>query len=295
MEPSELSFNHRLQAWVALTRLNKPIGIYLVLWPTLWALWISVEGLPSLKVLVIFTLGVVLMRSAGCAINDYADRHVDGKVNRTKARPLASGMVPPSEAIKIFLVLSGISFLLVLFTNTFTVYLSFGAVALAAIYPFMKRYTYLPQVVLGAAFAWSIPMAYAAQEIPLDASTWLLYIATVLWTVAYDTFYAMVDREDDLKIGVKSTAILFGDADKIIIGLLQGLTLLALLFVGLQKHLGLFFYLSLAVASGLFIWQQWITKNKNPEDCFRAFLHNNWVGVVVFVGVFLDYLFKTAY
>jgi len=287
---SSVQLNHRLQAWVALTRLDRPIGILLLLWPTLWALWIAAEGLPSFKILAIFVAGVVLMRSAGCVINDYADRNFDGLVARTKSRPLAVGVISEAEALKLFVGLSATAFVLVLFTNPLTIYLSVGGVLLAAIYPFMKRYTYLPQVVLGAAFAWSIPMAYAAQAASVDGVTWLLYTATLLWTVAYDTLYAMVDREDDLKVGIKSTAILFGESDRLIIALLQLLTLISLIMVGLQKSLGTAFYLGLLVAAGLFIWQQWLARNREGPACFQAFLNNNWVGAAVFAGILVDYL-----
>ncbi|OYT94169.1 MAG: 4-hydroxybenzoate polyprenyltransferase, partial [Pseudomonas sp. PGPPP3] len=213
------------RAWdfVQLMRLDKPIGIYLLLWPTLWALWVAAKGVPSASNLLIFVGGVILMRAAGCVINDYADRHFDGHVSRTQARPLASGKVKPREALALFAGLVALSFALVLCTNATTVWLSFGGVALAACYPFMKRYTFYPQVVLGAAFSWGMPMAFSAETGSVPPEAWLLYIANLLWTVAYDTYYAMADREDDLKIGVKSTAILFGDADRLIIACLQGL------------------------------------------------------------------------
>jgi 4-hydroxybenzoate polyprenyltransferase len=209
--------NPRAWDFIQLTRMDKPIGIYLLLWPTLWALWVAAKGVPSLGNLVIFVLGVILTRAGGCVINDFADRKVDGHVKRTEQRPMASGKISSKEALVFFALLMGVSFLLVLCTNAQTVWLSFGALALAATYPFMKRYTYYPQVVLGAAFSWGMPMAFTAETGSLPAAAWLLYIANLLWTVAYDTYYAMTDREDDLKIGVKSTAILFGDADRVII------------------------------------------------------------------------------
>ncbi|MNQ65077.1 4-hydroxybenzoate octaprenyltransferase [compost metagenome] len=242
------------RAWdfVQLTRMEKPIGIYLLLWPTLWALWIAGEGSPSLANVVIFITGVVLMRAAGCVINDFADRKVDGHVKRTAQRPLASGKISSREALVFFAVLVALSFLLVLCTNAATIWLSFGGLALAATYPFMKRYTYYPQVVLGAAFSWGMPMAFTAETGSLPAAAWLLYIGNLLWTVGYDTYYAMTDRDDDLKIGVKSTAILFGDADRLIIIVLQALALGCLLLAGARFELGLWFHLGLLGAAVCF-------------------------------------------
>jgi 4-hydroxybenzoate polyprenyltransferase len=279
------------RAWdfIQLMRLDKPIGIYLLLWPTLWALWIAAQGLPSTANLLIFISGVVLMRSAGCVINDYADRKVDGHVKRTQARPLASGKVQPREALILFAGLLAASFALVLCTNQSTVWLSFGGVLLAACYPFMKRYTYYPQVVLGAAFSWGMPMAFTAQTGELPAALWLLYLANLLWTVAYDTYYAMVDRDDDLKVGVKSTAILFGDADRLIIGGLQGLALMCLLLAGARFSLGAYYYAGLLVAAGCFAWQLWSTRHRNTQACFAAFLHNHWAGLAIFLGIVADY------
>ncbi|WP_426415604.1 4-hydroxybenzoate octaprenyltransferase [Aestuariirhabdus sp. LZHN29] len=282
----------RLPDFIALTRVNKPIGIYLLLWPTLWALWAAAEGLPRADLLLIFVVGTVLMRSAGCVINDYADRDFDGRVERTRNRPLATGRIQPREALLLFFVMVGLAFVLVLFTNSLTIYLSFGGLALAACYPFMKRYTHLPQVVLGAAFAWSVPMAYAAQSGEVTPAAGLIYIATLLWTVAYDTQYAMVDRDDDLKIGIKSTAILFGDADNAMILFLQGFTLLVLLMVAGRLELGAPFYLGLAVAAGLFAYQYRLTRKRQREDCFRAFLNNHWVGLAIFMGLAADYALR---
>jgi len=222
-------------------------------------------------------------------INDYADRNIDGHVDRTTTRPLASGLVSTKEALTLFFGLLVVAFGLVLLTNKMTILMSIGAVLLASTYPFMKRYTYLPQVVLGAAFSWAIPMAYTALEVPLQNVTWLLFTANVLWTVAYDTLYAMVDRDDDLKIGVRSTAILFGDADKLIIGVIQLLAWFTWFFIGLQLELGLFWWLGLAAASGFFIYQQWLIKDRDEDACFKAFLNNHWVGMVIFVGLVLDY------
>ncbi|MEH6814845.1 MAG: 4-hydroxybenzoate octaprenyltransferase [Motiliproteus sp.] len=283
--------NHeKLLAFVQLMRLDKPIGIYLVLWPTLWALWVAAEGMPRTDILIIFILGVILMRSAGCVINDYADREIDGHVRRTKNRPIPTGRATAKEALILFLILILCAFVLVLFTDKQTIMLSIGGVLLAACYPFMKRYTYLPQVVLGAAFAWAVPMAFSAQAGTITQQAWLIYAATLLWTVAYDTLYAMVDREDDIEIGVKSTAILFGEADKLIVGVLQALTLLSLLMLGQQLHFGISYYLGLAAAAGLFVYQQLLIRERKPEMCFKAFLNNHWVGSLVFAGLFLDYL-----
>jgi 4-hydroxybenzoate polyprenyltransferase len=277
--------------YIALTRLNRPVGIYLLLAPTLWALWIAGQGAPSIKLIIIFTLGVVLMRSAGCVINDVADRHVDPFVARTQNRPIATGRISPLSAIIFFLALCYFAFVLVFFfTNKLTLFLSLGAVALTIAYPFMKRFTYLPQVVLGAAFAWSIPMAFAAQTNALPNQAWLLYIANVLWTVAYDTQYAMVDREDDLKIGVKSTAILFGDLDVFIIGVLQLLFLISLLLLGHQLHRGFFYLLGVGIAALFFVHQYWLIRHRDPENCLKAFLNNQWVGASIFIGLLLDYV-----
>ena len=282
-------FNPRAWDFIQLTRMDKPIGIYLLLWPTLWALWVAAQGVPSLGNLLIFVLGVVLTRAAGCVINDFADRKVDGHVKRTEQRPMASGKISSKEALVFFALLMGISFLLVLCTNAQTVWLSFGALALAATYPFMKRYTYYPQVVLGAAFSWGIPMAFTAETGSLPAAAWLLYIANLLWTVGYDTYYAMTDREDDLKIGVKSTAILFGDADRVIILSLQGLALGCLLLAGSHFELGGWFHLGLLAAAGCFVWEFWYTRDRDPQRCFKAFLHNHWAGLAIFVGIVLNY------
>ena len=282
-------FNPRAWDFIQLTRMDKPIGIYLLLWPTLWALWVAAQGVPSLGNLLIFVLGVVLTRAAGCVINDFADRKVDGHVKRTEQRPMASGKISSKEALVFFALLMGTSFLLVLCTNAPTIWLSFGALALAATYPFMKRYTYYPQVVLGAAFSWGIPMAFTAETGSLPAAAWLLYIANLLWTVAYDTYYAMTDREDDLKIGVKSTAILFGDADRVIILSLQGLALGCLLLAGSHFELGGWFHLGLLAAAGCFVWEFWYTRDRDPQRCFKAFLHNHWAGLAIFVGIVLNY------
>lgn len=279
--------------FIQLMRLEKPIGIYLLLWPTLWALWVASKGLPDLKLLAIFVLGVVLMRAAGCVINDYADRHFDGHVARTKTRPLADGRVTPREALVLFAVLVAMSFVLVLFTNLTTILLSFGGLALAACYPFMKRYTYYPQVVLGAAFSWGMPMAFSAVSGHLPPpEAWLLYIANLLWTVAYDTYYAMTDREDDLKIGVKSTAILFGDADRVVILSLQVLALVCLAMAGMRFGLGLWFLFGLFSAAACFAWEFWSTRQRQPQACFAAFLHNHWAGLAILLGIVIDYALR---
>lgn len=280
-----------LSAWphyLKLTRLSRPIGIYLLLWPTLTALWLAAGGLPPVKLVLIFILGTVAMRSAGCVINDYADRHFDGHVKRTATRPLAQGLVSEREALTLFALLSLSAFALVLLTNRTTVLMSFVGLFLAALYPFMKRHTYLPQLFLGAAFSWAIPMAYTAMDAPFSAATWLLYLANILWTVHYDTLYAMVDRDDDLKIGIKSTAILFGDADRLMVGLLQLMTWIAWLLLGLHADLGLFWGLGLAVAAGCFVFQQWLIRHRERDPSFRAFLNNHWAGMALFVGAVVD-------
>src|SRR5690554_5353433 len=256
----------RLTDYAKLLRIDRPIGTLLLLWPTYWALWLAGNGSPSIANVVIFTLGVFLMRAAGCAINDFADREWDRHVERTKDRPLTAGRIQAWEAVALFAGLCLISLLMVvLFTNTLTLYLSFGGLVLAFIYPFMKRYTHLPQLFLGAAFSWAIPMAWAAEAGELSQLTWLLFTANVLWTVAYDTLYAIVDRDDDLKIGVKSTAILFGDADRLIIGGLQGLVIITLLLVGIQAELGFFWYLGVASMAALFGWHQYLARNRSRE------------------------------
>ncbi len=280
----------RLYQYYLLARLHRPIGIFLLLWPTLWALWAAAEGFPRFGVFTVFVLGVVLMRSAGCVINDYADRKFDPHVERTRERPVASGRVTPREALLVFASLCLLAFLLVLTMNRLTIYLSVVGAGLAAVYPFMKRYTYLPQVVLGMAFGWAIPMAFAAQTGGVPKVAWLMFVINVIWSVVYDTMYAMADREDDLKIGVKSTAILFGEADRLIIGLLQGIMFLGLVLLGQQLQLGMAYYLALLVALGFAVYQQYLIRNRVPAECFRAFLNNNWLGGTIFVGFMLGYL-----
>jgi 4-hydroxybenzoate polyprenyltransferase len=281
----------RLTQYAVLVRLNRPIGILLLMWPTLISLWVAAEGLPDLMILTVFVLGVVLMRSAGCAINDYADRHIDGSVSRTRNRPLISGKVSEKEALLVFATLSICAFGLVLLMNRLTIMMSVAGVILAASYPFMKRYHFLPQVHLGAAFGWTVPMAFTAQANELTPLTWLLFFATVLWTTAYDTMYAMADREDDLKIGVKSTAILFGPLDRKIIGIIQAMLIMNLLLIGQRAELSGFYYAGVCVATGFAAWQQYLIRDRNPQQCFQAFLNNNWFGMSIFTGVVLDYQF----
>lgn len=283
-------FHQRLPAFVQLTRLDKPIGTLLLLWPTLGGLWIAAEGFPSLKLFTIFLLGTWLMRSAGCAINDFADADFDGDVLRTQSRPIVTGRISRREALLTFACLSTAGFILLLFTNVLTIQMSFLAVFVAALYPFMKRYTHLPQLVLGIAFSCGILMAFTAVRGELPAQAWLLFVANCLWTVAYDTQYAMVDREYDLKIGVKSTAILFGDADRVMVAALQAMFLLALLLAAAQFQLSLWFYLGLVAAAALFVRQWQMTAGRSPEGCFKAFLNNHRVGAAIFAGIFLHYL-----
>lgn len=280
---------NKLLAYHRLMRTDKPIGALLLLWPTLWALWVATPGLPPLWILAVFVAGVWLMRAAGCVVNDYADRKFDGHVKRTANRPLPSGDVTEKEARTLFVVLVLLSFLLVLTLNTMTILLSVAALALAWVYPFMKRYTHLPQVVLGAAFGWSIPMAFAAVSESVPLSCWLMFLANILWAVAYDTQYAMVDRDDDLKIGIKSTAILFGRQDKLIIGILQVAVLGLMVAIGYLNQLNGAFYAAVAAAGILFIYQQKLIANREREACFKAFLNNNYVGLVLFLGLAVSY------
>lgn len=291
MNPARLE--DRLRDYALLMRLDRPIGTFLLLWPTLWALWLAGEGQPSRKVVVIFVLGVFLMRSAGCVINDIADRNLDPFVARTRDRPLAARRVSVREALALFAGLCLAAFVLVLLTNTLTVLLACVAVVLAASYPFMKRVHHLPQAHLGAAFGWSIPMAFAAQTQALPLVAWVLFLANVVWSVVYDTMYAMVDREDDVRIGVKSSAILFGENDTRVIGCLQGVLLALLVLVGLLAGRGWLYYLGLFGAAWFALYQQYLIRRRDPPACFRAFLNNNWFGLVVFCGILLDFLPQT--
>jgi len=285
--------------YARLARMDRPVGALLLLWPTWWALWLAAQDFPPIGTLLIFTLGVWLMRSAGCVINDFADRRLDPEVARTRERPLATGAVTPREAIVVFAVLIALAFALVLLTNTLTIELSFGGAFLAITYPFMKRYTYLPQVYLGCAFGWSIPMAFAAggggdlavfvKALPLCG---LLFLANVIFSTIYDTQYAMIDRDDDIRIGVKSTAILFGDADLAIVGLLMATFLLAMLLAAQRGHLHWPYFAALGIAAALFAWQQWIMRRREREACYAAFRNNNWVGLALWVGIVLSYALK---
>jgi len=279
---------HRAPDFWQLARMQRPVGIYLLLWPTLWCLWIAAQGFPDLKLLVVFVLGTVCMRAAGCCINDYADRNFDGHVRRTKDRPLVSGRVTPREALLACAVLCGVSFLLVLLTNTLTILMSLGGLGLALLYPFMKRHTHMAQVVLGAAFSWGGLMAFTAQTGTLPVYAWLLYVANVLWTVVYDTEYAMVDRDDDRKIGVKSTAILFAEADRFVIGMLQLMFLMTMWLSAQHFGLGLWFKTGLVMAGGMFAYQQGLLFWRVPQRCFEAFLNNAKVGLVIFLATVID-------
>jgi 4-hydroxybenzoate polyprenyltransferase len=283
----------KARAYVQLTRLDRPIGVWLLLWPTLWALWLASEGRPDPHVFVVFVLGVVLTRSAGCAMNDFADRNFDGHVKRTRDRPLVTGQVDPIEAIALCIGLGLIALGLVLTLNQLTQAFALVAILLMLTYPFMKRFFPLPQLYLGFAFTWSVPMAFVAQTGAMPPRiAWVLFIAGVLWTMCYDTMYAMVDREDDRKLGIRSTAILFGDADRFIIGCMQLMTLLALWLVGRQYELGVWYRAGLAAAAIFALYQQFLIRDRKPEDCFRAFLNNNAFGMAVFIGIALDYVFR---
>jgi 4-hydroxybenzoate polyprenyltransferase len=279
----------RLDLYARLIRFEKPIGLYLLLWPTLWALAVAAEGSPDGWVLFVFVCGVFLMRSAGCAINDYADRDIDLHVTRTRERPLTSGKIAPKEGLAVFAVLAVIAFLLVLTLNRFTIQLSVVGIVLAASYPYMKRFHYLPQVHLGAAFGWAVPMAFAALTGAVPKQAWLLYVAAMVWAVAYDTMYSMVDREDDLKLGIKSTAILFGDYDRGMIAFFQLLFLLALVLIGVDLQFTGVYYLALGVAALLLGYEQFLIADRVPAHCFAAFLHNHWIGAVVFAGIMGHY------
>jgi len=274
-------------------RFDRPIGILLLLWPTLWALWIAGDGSPSIKNLLIFVLGVTLARAGGCIINDYADRSIDKHVQRTSDRPLATGEIKPRHALIGFAIIMLLAFGLVLLTNPLTIKLAFVALLLAAIYPFFKRFTHLPQLVLGLAFSWGMIMAFAAEQSQIPDIAWWLLLINLLWTVYYDTLYAMVDREDDLKIGVKSTAILFGRYDLRVLSLLIVWVLFLLTWIGLWITANWVYYFGVSVAGVLFMRQLFLVRNRDPKACFKAFLNNNYVGLVVFLGVAGSYLMKT--
>jgi 4-hydroxybenzoate polyprenyltransferase len=275
-----------------LMRVDRPIGTFLLLWPALWALWLASDGHPHPRVFIVFTLGVFLMRSAGCVINDFADRKIDPHVRRTRERPMAQGRVEPKEAIMLFVALSLIALGLVMTLDRLTQQLALIGALLTVTYPFFKRFFPIPQMYLGIAFSWSVPMAYAAEAGTISRIGWLLFMASLLWTTAYDTMYAMVDREDDLKIGVRSSAILFGEADRAVVGIMQLMTLLALWLVGRDLMLGGWYYAGLACAACFSLYEQWLLRDRIPDKCFRAFLNNNYFGMVVFIGIALEYLFR---
>ncbi|MDT8398784.1 MAG: 4-hydroxybenzoate octaprenyltransferase [Pseudomonadales bacterium] len=282
----------RFPAFWQLARMDRPIGMYLLLWPTLWSLWIAAQGLPDLKLLLIFILGTTAMRAAGCSINDYADRNFDGHVQRTRNRPIVTGRVSPGEALKLCAALCLVSFVLVLFTNRLTIYMAFGGLGIALVYPFMKRFTHLAQLFLAAAFSWGGLMAFTAQTATLPVHAWLLYVANVIWTVVYDTEYAMVDREDDIKLGLRSTAILFAEADRFIIGVLQAFFLVTLSLSAKHFGLGLWFQSGLLISAGFFVYQQRLMKTRATAQYFQAFLNNNRVGMTIFVFTVLDLFFR---
>ena len=285
-----MTVGSRLKQYALLMRLHRPIGIFLLLWPALWGLWVSAQGQPDPFIVMVFVLGVIVTRSAGCVINDYADRNFDPHVRRTRDRPLAAGRLTSTEALLLFVGLSLLAFVLVLQLNRFTIALSVVAIFLAASYPFLKRRTHLPQFYLGAAFGWAILMAFAAQTNTLPPIAWVMFVANIFWAVAYDTQYSMVDRDDDLRIGVKSTAILFGSYDRLMIGLAHAVSLALLVVVGMLAGLGFIYYIGLAAAAGFAIYQQELTREREHDACFRAFLNNNWFGAAVFAGLFFHYL-----
>src|SRR5688500_14789046 len=285
-------WRERLGQYWKLVRGDRPIGVLLLLWPTWWALWIASKGVPPLWTLFVFTAGVWLTRSAGCVINDYADRWLDPQVERTKQRPLATGAVSGREALLVFAVLMLAAFALVLTLNRLTVWLSVVGVVLAATYPYLKRYTYLPQVYLGMAFGWGIPMAFAAIRGEVPAVAWVLYVANIFWATAYDTWYAMVDRDDDLRMGAKPTAILFGELDVVAQGVLYVLTCAALALVRQRAGLGPYYWYRLGAAALLVAYEFVVARNRERDACFRAFLHNRWVGAAVFAGIALDYALR---
>ena len=286
------NFLAQLHNYVRLMRLDKPIGIWLLLWPTLWALWLAGEGHPNAGVFVIFVLGVVIMRSAGCVLNDYADRHIDPYVERTRMRPIASGAVSPMEALTLFVALSLIAIGLATLLNRPAQMLALVGALLTIVYPFIKRVISIPQFVLGAAFGWAVPMAFAAQTGAASQLGWLVFGSALIWATVYDTFYAMVDRDDDIKVGVKSTAILFGDADLFVIGGLQALMLVSLLFVGQMAELGFWYYASVGLAGLLMAYHQWLARERTRDGCFKAFLNNHYIGMIIFIGIVLHYTFN---
>jgi 4-hydroxybenzoate polyprenyltransferase len=293
----EAPFSHRLsrrvEEYALLARFNRPVGTWLLLWPALWALWIAGEGVPNPKVLIVFVLGVIVMRAAGCVINDFADRDIDPHVRRTRDRPLAARRVSPVEALVLFGVLLAFAFFLVTFLDLLTIKLAFIGAALTVSYPFVKRIFPMPQLYLGISFGgWSVPMAFAAETGQLPRVAWVLYIAAVVWAAVYDTIYAMIDREDDLKIGVKSSAILFADMDKVLIFAMQAMMIFALVLAGQSMHFGRWYFGGLVAAALLFLYQQWLIRNREPAGCLRAFQNNQYVGMVIFIGILLQYIYS---
>ncbi|MEQ8207718.1 MAG: 4-hydroxybenzoate octaprenyltransferase [Woeseia sp.] len=283
----------QLRNYLLLMRMNRPIGIWLLMWPTLWALWLAGEGHPDSGLFVVFVLGVVVMRAAGCVLNDFADRNIDPYVERTRNRPIPSGAVAPLEALALFVALSLIAIGLASMLNSQAQILAVVAAGLTVVYPFIKRFISVPQFFLGAAFGWAVPMAFAAQTGQTPQLAWIVFLAALIWATIYDSFYAMVDREDDLRIGVKSTAILFGDADLFVIGALQALMLVALIFAGNMAELGPWYFASLVIAALMMAWHQWLARERDRDGCFKAFLHNHYIGMVVFIGIVLNYTFET--
>jgi 4-hydroxybenzoate polyprenyltransferase len=284
--------SRRIEEYSQLARFNRPVGTWLLLWPALWALWIAGEGAPNQKVLIVFVMGVVVMRAAGCVINDFADRNIDPHVRRTRDRPIAARRVSPVEALVLFVALLAIALFLVTFLDLLTIKLAFIGAALTVSYPFVKRVFPMPQLYLGISFGgWSVPMAFAAETGKLPRVAWVLYIAAVIWAAIYDTIYAMIDREDDLKIGVKSSAILFADMDKVLIFVMQAMMIWALVLAGQSMHLGRWYFGGLTAAGLLFLYQQWLIRDRNPAGCLRAFLNNQYVGMVIFVGILLQYIY----
>jgi 4-hydroxybenzoate polyprenyltransferase len=284
--------HRRLEEYALLARLDRPIGIYLLLWPVLWALWIAGNGRPDPKVLIVFVAGVIVMRSTGCIINDFADRDVDPYVKRTRGRPLAARRVTPGEALVLFTLLAALSLWLVTRLDAFTVRLAVLGAVLAVSYPFVKRFFPLPQLYLGLAFGWAVPMAFAAQMGTIPRVGWVLFIATMLWAAVYDTMYAMVDREDDVKIGVKSSAILFADMDRLIVAVMQFMMIFALVLAGRSMQFGPWYYAGVGLAACFFVWQQWLIRTREPAACFRAFLNNHYVGMAIFIGVLMEYVYR---
>jgi 4-hydroxybenzoate polyprenyltransferase len=282
----------RLEEYMRLMRLNRPIGIWLLLWPTLWALWVAGNGHPDPKVLVVFVLGVTVMRSAGCIVNDFADRNVDPHVRRTRERPLAARRVTPVEALLLFMGLLGVALWLATYLNPFTLRLACVGAALTVSYPFLKRYFALPQLYLALAFSWGVPMAFAALLGTLPRVAWVMFVATIIWVTIYDTLYAMVDREDDLKIGVNSSAIVFADMDRLIVGALQLTMLVALALMGRSLLFGNAYLAALGVAAVFFVYQQWLIRARKPDACLRAFLNNHYVGMSIFIGILLEYIYR---